>query len=127
MRCIFSRVLFHYLRRRESIVLGKQKLQNAASVTNNSNRYWLTHLLNRTYAVFPESIDWSFGLVQAPLPPLVVKYVQLNWAAAGFAKISPIVKCFSQSSSNIDKFGEDAFFTLNAHKKGTYFNRSKSV
>lgn len=79
---------------------------------------WLTlsRLLDRTYAVFPSAIDWTFAAIQTPLPPIIVKYVQLNWAAAGFAKISPIVKCFSRQT-NMDKFGEDAFFTLNAKRK----------
>jgi hypothetical protein len=78
----------------------------------------LTRFLSGTYAVFPESIEWSFGLLQNPLPPLIVKYVQLNWAAAGFAKITPsLIKCYT-SQSGIDRFGEDAFFTLNANKKG---------
>ena len=119
------RALYRYFAYLENI-LGKQKLPHHAanSVTGSNSaqpcrpdRFWLSNLLNQTYAVFPQSIDWSFGLVQAPLPTIVVKYVQLNWAAAGFAKISPIVKCFTRES-NMNKFGEDAFFTLNGSRKG---------
>jgi len=87
-------------------------------------RHSITDVFRKTYAVFPNAINFSW--VQDPLPPIVVKISQLNWAAAGFSKVSQNIRCTSGQSAlaTIEKFGEDACFALtNSRRKGKIFNQ----
>lgn len=87
----------------------------------------ITDVFRKTYAVFPNAINFSW--VQDPLPPIVVKISQLNWAAAGFSKVSQNIRCTSGQSAlaTIEKFGEDACFALTNSRRKDYIGIADGV
>ena len=97
--------------------LGQQQ-QRRSTVVTTQNWYFgsLTELLNSTYAVFPQSLRLvgSFN-IGSPLPSIVIKYTQLNWATAGIAKLPISIKI--SRGERVNKFGDDACFTLNARRR----------